>query len=309
MPRGPRNDFPGAFHHVYGRGIEKREIFLDLADRNEFRRRILFNLKRSKASCLAWVFLPNHFHLLFHSEEGVLSKFMHRLMSGYSIYFNRKHARAGHLFQNRFRSSLIHSGTYLLEAIRYIHLNPVRAGLVLSLEELAEYPWSGHKEIIEAQGPLWTDFSFLRNFFGGNTSQETKGSYLKFLEVGLRAAPSVCFSDSFRTEEDRNAEDRAIVSARQDEGNVPREFFRVAFGVCRNLGVPPDHPWRIRRDRTSTNVRRAILRKCVVTMGMPLRDVCSWLGITHSGGAYLLRTSYRLVETGSSPDSLSPPAC
>lgn len=296
MPRGPRIDFPGAFHHVYGRGIEKREIFRDDVDRKEFRRRILLNLKRTKASCLAWVFLPNHFHLLFHSEEGVLSRFMHRLMSGYSMYFNKKHVRVGHLFQNRFRSSLIHSEPYLLEVIRYIHLNPVRAGVVHTLEDLSVYPWSGHRQILDSSEPLWADFPFLRGFFGGNTLKETRENYVKFLEMGLRADPSVSFSDGSSTGEERGHEDRAVASMGNEEEEGMKEFLRVSCRVCRSMGIPSDHLRRTRRDRISSNVRRAILKECVTGMGMPLSDVCSWLGITNAGGAYLLRTSFRLSE-------------
>lgn len=307
MTRGPRIDFPGAFHHVYGRGIEKREIFRDDGDRKELRRRILLNLKRSKASCLAWAFLPNHFHLLFHSEGGVLSRFMHRLMSGYSIYFNRKHVRAGHLFQNRFRSSVIHSEPYLLEAIRYIHLNPVRAGIVPTLEDLSAYPWTSHREIFASTAPLWADFPFLRGFFGGNSLKETKGNYLRFLEMGLRADPPVSFSNDFGTDEDGVQTDYTIAPMENDGAGAHKEVLRVASHVCRGLGIPLEYLRRKRRDRISSNARRAILAKCVTEMGIPLPTVCSWLCITDSGGAYLLRTSFRMLGQDSAYDHLDLP--
>lgn len=304
MSRGPRIDFPGAFHHVYCRGIEKREIFGEDEDRKELRRRILLNLKRSKASCLAWAFLPNHFHILFHSEGGVLSRFMHCLMSGYSMYFNRKYGRVGHLFQNRFRSSLIHSEPYLLEALRYIHLNPVRAGVVHTLADLARYPWTGHREILASSGPLWAEFPFFCGYFGGETVKEAKDNYVKFLELGLQADPSVSFSDGFGTEEKRDQMDFTIAPMENEGEGAQKEFLRLASRVCREMGVPPAHLQRNPRDRISSNVRRTILMECVTGMGIPLRTVCSWLGITNAGGAYLLRTSFRLAGRGSVPEAL-----
>lgn len=304
MPRSPRIDFPGAFHHVYGRGIEKREIFRDDGDRKELRRRILLNLERSRAYCLAWAFLPNHFHLLFHSQNGVLSKFMHCLMSGYSLYFNRKHARVGHLFQNRFRSSLIRSEPYLLEAIRYIHLNPVRAGVVPTLADLSAYPWAGHREILSSNEPLWADFPFIRGFFGGKTVREGKENYVKFLEMGLGADPSVSFSDRFLSDEEVEQEDWAIAREGNDGEGDKNEFLRVASRVCRELGIPPGHVLRNRRDRLSANARRAILTECVTRKGIPLRTVSSWLGITNAGGAYLLRTLFRMAGRDLEPEAL-----
>ncbi len=137
MPRTPRIDYPGAFHHVYARGIEKRNIFVDEKDRSELRRRIGINLALLRGRCLAWAFMPNHFHLLFHSIDGNLPVFMRCVMSGYAMYFNRKHNRVGHLFQNRYKSSVVESDAYLVELIRYIHLNPVRSGLVPSVAQLA----------------------------------------------------------------------------------------------------------------------------------------------------------------------------
>jgi REP element-mobilizing transposase RayT len=293
MPRGARIDFPGAFHHVCARGIEKREIFRDDRDRDDLRRRILLNLNRANASCLAWAFLPNHIHLLFQSDDGVLSRFMHRLMSGYSIYFNRRHDRAGHLFQNRFQSSLIQSESYLLEAIRYIHLNPLRAGIVRTLDDLANYRWSMHGEILRSRGATWGKFSFLQDQFGRDGGELAINRYLEFMEEGVRRSPSVSFSDV------DGPEDEPFLSASED-GSMPkeehgcyREFLRVVAASCRKQGIPIERFGKDRKGRGFSIVRRETLKQCVVGKGMDRRQVCSWLGITDAGGAYLLRTAQR----------------
>jgi REP element-mobilizing transposase RayT len=167
MARGPRIDFPGACHHVYGRGIEKRDIFLDDRDRQLFLERVGFNLKRWEISCIAWALMPNHFHLLVRSWEGDLSSFMRCLLTGYSMYFNGRYDRVGHLFQNRYKSRMISKESHMRVAIRYIHLNPLRGRQVKSMRELDRHPWTGHKQILTGGDAEWQDLSAMREFFPG----------------------------------------------------------------------------------------------------------------------------------------------
>jgi putative transposase len=291
MSRGPRIDFPGAFHHVCARGIEKRDIVNDDRDRQELHRRVYLNLQRAKASCLAWAFLPNHFHLLFYSENGVLSLFMHRLMSGYSLYFNRRHQRVGHLFQNRFRSSVIRTEKYLREAIRYIHLNPLRAGLVCTLDGLSRYPWTMHREILRSEGYPWAEFPRLGDFFGGDGGKTAIMNYLEFLEDGLRTDPTVSISYHPGQGETIFPSGSGTASASEEQGESHDEFSRVVSKACREAGISVDQFRTGRRDRISSIVRTEVLKQCVAMRGMKRRQVSSWLGITDAGGAYLLRTA------------------
>ncbi|GAB4369508.1 MAG: hypothetical protein Kow00128_15760 [Deltaproteobacteria bacterium] len=286
---------------MYGRGIEKRDIFRDDEDRKEFHRRLRFNLKRAGAFCPAWAFLPNHFHFLFYSEGGVLSSFMHRLMSGYSIYFNKKHKRAGHLFQNRFRSSWIRSERYLLEAVRYIHLNPIRAGIVPTLEKLSEYPWTGHREVLASSSWVWADIPYLEGCFGGDSLEIRKSNYLRFLEMGLSADPGVSFSDGSPDEEDGECPPIPELPGCGEQKGQWQEFVHVATRICNHLAVPQANLWQRRRDRKSAAARRMILQKCCGDLGISMRDVCAWMGITRAGGAYLLRTSRRLEDRPERP--------
>lgn len=144
MPRQPRLDAPGLLNHVMARGIERRDIFKDDKDRKAFLERLTTVLEETQTQCYAWALIPNHFHLLLRTGQTPLSKVMRRLMTGYAVTFNKRHKRSGHLFQNRYKSVVCEEDPYLLELIRYIHLNPIRAGLVKDLKELEKYPWSGH---------------------------------------------------------------------------------------------------------------------------------------------------------------------
>ena len=105
-------------------------------------------LEETQTQCYAWALIPNHFHILLRTGPTPLSKVMRRLMTGYAVTFNIRHRRSGHLFQNRYKSVICEEDPYLLELIRYIHLNPLRAKLVEDLKELDKYLWTGHSAIL-----------------------------------------------------------------------------------------------------------------------------------------------------------------
>jgi putative transposase len=143
MPRTARLAAPGVLHHVMIRGIERRKIFRNNKDREDFIDRLAVLCPETKTACCAWAFMPNHAHFLFRTGAEPLSRLMRRLLTGYVIGFNGRHGRNGQLFQNRYKSIVFQEETYLRELVRYIHLNPVRAGLVDNLEKLKRYEFWG----------------------------------------------------------------------------------------------------------------------------------------------------------------------
>src|SRR5512147_3170570 len=143
MPRQARLDAPGALHHIMVRGINRSAIFADEQDKARFLERLGENIAEGKCSVYAWVLMDNHVHLLFKSGTRGISAVMRKLLTWYAQYFNHRHNRTGHLFQNRYKSILCDEESYLLALVRYIHLNPVRGQLVKSMKELDCYPWCG----------------------------------------------------------------------------------------------------------------------------------------------------------------------
>jgi REP element-mobilizing transposase RayT len=128
------------------RGIERRKIFANDADRDQFLSRLGEVLEETKTICYAWALLPNHFHLLIRTGPVPISTTMRQLLTGYAVWYNRTHRRHGHLFRNRFKSILCQEDAYLVELVRYIHLNPIRAGIVGSVlagagEEMEKRYW------------------------------------------------------------------------------------------------------------------------------------------------------------------------
>ncbi len=184
MPRTARLDIPGLLHHVIVRGIERRPIFLDDQDRTFFLQRFSALLQQTQTDCLAWSLLPNHFHLLLRPGAAGLSTFMRRLLTSYAVTFNLRHQRSGHLFQNRYKSLLCEEESYFLELVRYIHLNPLRAGLVKGLEELGVYPWCGHGVVLGKRSLPGQATAEILAFFG-KSPQSGKVGYRSFVADGL----------------------------------------------------------------------------------------------------------------------------
>lgn len=184
MPRKSRIDAPGALHHVMVRGIDRKEIFNDKKDYSSFMDRLGDLLIETNTSCYAWALIPNHFHLLLRTGNVPLSLLMKRLLTGYAVNFNRRHKRYGHLFQNRFKSILCQEDSYLLELVRYIHLNPIRAGLVNEYKKLSGYTYCGHGAIMGWEKNKWQDTDYVLGLFGKKEAG-ARGEYSRFVRKGI----------------------------------------------------------------------------------------------------------------------------
>jgi REP element-mobilizing transposase RayT len=184
MPRKARIDAVGALHHIIVRGIERRAIFKDSLDYQNFIDRLSRVLTEELTPCYAWVLMPNHLHLLLRTGNVPISIVMRRLLTGYALQFNRRHGRHGHLFQNRFKSVLCEQDTYLLALVRYIHLNPLRAELVNNLNELSKFPYAGHAALVGTIQYPWQDTGFVLDLFDRSIAAARK-NYVNFVAQGV----------------------------------------------------------------------------------------------------------------------------
>ena len=184
MPRQARLDAPGTLHHVIGRGIEGTKIFRRPDDREDFLTRVGDLCDEGAWRVYAWALLDNHFHLLVRTGERGLAQSMGRLLTGYVVNFNRRHRRYGHLFQNRYKSIVCEEEQYLLEITRYIHLNPLRAGLVRNVAELGRYAWAGHATLVGWKPRAWQDVETILSQFG-KRKREAIRRYERFVADGI----------------------------------------------------------------------------------------------------------------------------
>ena len=186
MPRLARIDIPGLLQHVIVRGIERRNIFNDDHDRQNFVDRFASLCSETGVRCYAWALLSNHVHLLLMPTSISLAVFMRRLLTGYALAFNRRHKRSGHLFQNRYKSIVCEEEAYLLELVRYIHLNPLRAGMVSTLAGLDQFRWAGHAVLMGNQQLAEQNADAILEFFGRNVTS-ARENYRQFVAAGIEA--------------------------------------------------------------------------------------------------------------------------
>jgi putative transposase len=184
MPRQARLDAEGMLHHIIIRGIERRNIFRTDSDRDDFINRLTSLLPETKTLCYAWAFIPNHAHFLFRSGPSGIAYLMRKLLTGYAVSFNHRYSRSGQLFQNRYKSIICQEDIYFKELVRYIHLNPLRAGIVPDLEDLDRFPYSGHSAIMGMVERPWQETGFVLDCFSENDT-ECKRAYRSYLEAAI----------------------------------------------------------------------------------------------------------------------------
>lgn len=179
MGRPLRIEYPGAHYHVTARGNERKEVFKSQRDRERFLEYLESAVKRYGAVIHAFCLMSNHYHLLLETSTGNLSQIMQHINGAYTNYFNAKRKRSGHLFQGRYKAILIEADEYATELTRYIHLNPVRAGMV---ERPEEYPWSSYCDYIgERKSHEWLKTGLILGYFGREAAGAER-KYRKFVE-------------------------------------------------------------------------------------------------------------------------------
>ncbi|HEY7370311.1 MAG TPA: transposase [Thermoanaerobaculia bacterium] len=154
MPRVPRIDFPGAIHHVIVKGNEGKEIYRDDEDRKTYLHLLRRYHERYRFGLLAYCLMGTHAHLAIETGETPLSRVMQAFQTAYAQAFNTRHGREGHVFVGRYKAFLVQADQYLLALVRYIHDNPVAAGMCPLPEN---YPWSSDRFYRDGGAPSWLD--------------------------------------------------------------------------------------------------------------------------------------------------------
>ncbi|MBT4821690.1 MAG: hypothetical protein HON70_38640, partial [Lentisphaerae bacterium] len=253
MARPLRIEYPGAIYHVTARGNERRAIFRSATDRGRFLEKLRDLCEVHRIEVHAYALMTNHYHLVLCTPRGNLVPFMQQFQTSYTMYFNRRHRRTGHLFAGRYKAKLIEGGHYLFLLTRYVHLNPVktkdvgRIGLGDRLKYLREYRWSslpGYSGLRAAED--WVSYKALEGFRDYSSDSETRRAYLRFVEEGLeedddifleelRASSRAYGSEAFRRAVEDHFRNRTAgldryvdVSRRRTEAPVPAEEVTAA---------------------------------------------------------------------------------
>ena len=312
MPRQSRIDAPGALNHVIVRGIERRKIFLNDQDRYDFLDRLGAVIEHTGTICYAWALMPNHFHLLLRTGNAPLATVMRRLLTGHAVSFNRRHRRHGHLFQNRYKSILCQEDPYLLELVRYIHLNPLRARLVTDMQALGKYPFSGHGVVMGKHSRPWQDTETVLAYFGkplGPARRSYRAFVTKGIDEGRRqdliggglirsmggwAAVKAMKKENIHTKSDERilgngAFVENVLAASQEE--YDRRYALKATGidldslaarVAELLGIEAEQVWQAGKTQTLVKARSLLCYWAVRKLGESMTAMARRLGISTS---------------------------
>jgi putative transposase len=191
MARPLRIEFPGAVYHVTSRGDRREAIFVDDTDRAALLAVLGRAMDRFNAQVLAYCLMGNHYHLVLYTRKANLSLVMRQINGVYTQNFNRRHGKAGHVFQGRFKAILVDREAYLLELCRYVEINPVRAGLVA---QPAQWQWSSYlAHTGQRPAPPWLDSLGLHRFILGrdvSTARDHQAAAVRYSEW-VATAPDV----------------------------------------------------------------------------------------------------------------------
>ncbi len=318
MPRAARLDAAGLLQHVIVRGIEKRDIFLNEKDRQLFLERFSRLLKETRTDCFAWALMSNHFHLLLRPTQNKLATFMRRLLTWYAVTFNRRHKRVGHLFQNRYKSIVCEEEPYLLELVRYIHLNPIRAGLAKDLAELNHYKWSGHSVLMGKRVFAGQERKeVLANF--GRREREARNNYLEFMKEGVstgrrddlvgggkRRSLEANISGSDEAFDERILGSGEFVQRIGKESELSiRPQGRMSLAklvgfVAREFGIREGDLKQRNREKRLADARGAICYLAVREMGYNGEKVAGIMNISRSGVSVAARRGEAVVRASKS---------
>jgi REP element-mobilizing transposase RayT len=276
-------------YHVIVRGNHRQRTFLTERDYRAYLERVARYRKRDEVRVYGYCLMPNHVHLLLESSRVPLSRFMQGLQQSYTQYFNRVHHKVGHLFQGRYKAILCEKEEYLLELVRYIHLNPVRSKLVHKPEE---YRYSGHRIYLEGKGTEVMEPGPVLRLLGGARS------YRRFVLDGLGEGHK---EEYYEVEDQRFLGSEEFGEKVREEVEGERERVRrrslgsVVEELARRLKITPEvlrgsgRTWKVSR------VRGLVAYVLTRRLGFPVKEVAVYLGRDQTSiSTLLIRIAQRM---------------
>jgi len=297
MARKLRVEYPGAIYHITHRGNGKMPVFSDDHDRERFLLRLAESLDTYNVRLYMFCLMSNHIHLVCETPEGNVSRFMQSLTTGYTVYYNLRHQRSGHLFQGRFGSKLVEGDSYLLALTRYVHLNPV---FVVAVENLPlkdrvallnSYQWSSYQGYIDETRALeFVDYAPVLAMIDARGRKIASGKYRKFVEAGIAKTDeefmqlkdssrysigSLGFDSHIRSLYKKMVEGREVVEDVSFRNQIePLCIETVIAAVCEVFGVKEDVIYTRQRDSLVRPVAAKMLCKFAGLTQREVAGVC-----------------------------------
>jgi len=297
MARPVRIEYPGAVYHVICRGNNRQAVFHDDRDRQRYLEKLSLYLEQKGVELLCYCLLTNHVHLVVETPGGNLSKMMQPFQTSYTVYFNKRHRRSGHVFEQRYKALLVDKDNYLLEVSRYVHLNPVAAKIV---KRPQDYRWSSYGGYLRGKGISGLKCETVLGYFAGRRRRQL-AQYREFVEgeVGAKEKlmePPVLRQafvgdEEFVEEARKKADKRSVL-----EGHYPLR--RVAQAVCKVSGVGERE---IKCPMRAEAVQQARELLCYISRrrsDVGLRELAGFLGVKElSTPSHALRRAEQRIKT------------
>jgi REP element-mobilizing transposase RayT len=283
------------------RGNERRDIYRDDRDRRRFLTLLARVVRQRRWLLHAWVLMSNHYHLLIETPEVGLSRGLQWLNQRYAEDFNARHERVGHLFQGRFKGILVEREAHLLELLRYIVLNPVRAGIV---EFAGDYAWSSYRATAGLHfAPKWLEIGWTLDQFA-STRAAAHDAYRCFVAEGHGAAYKpweTLVGQTYLGGEAFRERVQTLIDVKKRSGEHPRAqrsvvrpaFDNVVTLVCERFAMPVERL----RARSHSDARRALCQLAVDDAGVKVHNVAEWLGVTDSAASRMRQRARTLYAT------------
>ena len=302
MARPLRIEFEGAWYHVMNRGAGRRTVFTSDDQRQYFLAILAEASDRFNAEWHAYCLMNNHYHLLVRTPEGNLPRIMRHINGLYTQYYNRTEGRDGPLFRGRYKAILVEAPAYWTQLSRYIHRNPLEAGLVKRLDR---YRWSSYPAYIgRHKRPPWLTCKYILKSLTSKGSIDTYKAYIaegiddEILEFYAKSKqPPILGSDTFKHHLKLGSQDIDVPDLR--EARVKPTIKRIVEVVCQHLHVKAKSVWALKKGRTSSNSARGMaMYLCQRKADMKLGEIARRFGLKHyaSAGASIRQFEARLAQ-------------
>jgi REP element-mobilizing transposase RayT len=274
MARKPRLHVPGGLYHVILRGNARQEIFSAAADRLRFYELLADGVARFGYRVHAFCLMTNHVHLALQAGETPLSAGMQNLGLRYTQYLNARLRRVGHVFQGRFKAFLVDQDAYGLALVRYLHLNPVRAGMV---REPAAYRWSSHRAYLGREGLAWLSTDCVLGQFG-ETAGVARRRYARFIEEGRGEGHNEAFYGGKADPRVVGEEDFVRKVLKPARTPRPPRLFAIVAHVRKAYGLTEEALLAEGRGRHPAEARALIAWLAVRTKASSLANLSDYFG-------------------------------
>jgi putative transposase len=299
MARPLRIEFPGALYHVITRGNNRQAVFHDNQDRTAYLEKLFHYCREKEVHLLCYCLLSNHVHLLLETPQGNLSRMMQAFQTSYTVSWNRRHQHTGHVFEQRYKAFLVDKDNYLLQVSRYIHLNPVAAGIV---ERPQDYQWSSYRAYLRGRNTAGLRRESILGHFGSQP-EEKIGRYREFVEGALQrremwvTLPIV--KQTFVGDEDFAERSwRKVMKGPESAGRYT--VATIVHAVCEIAGIEPEEFGSGTKEERIQRGRELFMYIARRYSGARLQEIVRWLGVrdvsTVSHG--VKRAERRLKEEG-----------